>query len=92
MTDAHRTEDPKLWKVDVLCEGLIPVRTTAKKSAPRLERRYIKVLVSAADGSSAMEAGKSYADANAAPGVQWKRFTPLGAARVVLPMALDDFQ
>jgi len=83
--------DQKLWKVEVLCEGLVPVRS-AKGSTNRMERRYMKVLLQATDGNAAMEAAKSYADANASPDVHWKAFTPLNAARFTLPMAVEDFQ
>lgn len=86
------TADQKLWKVDVLCEGLVPVRASKGKPQKRLERRYTKVLVHAIDGSAAMEAGKAFAGSNASPDVEWKVFTPLGAACFVLPMALEDFQ
>lgn len=83
----------KLWKVDVLCEGIIPAEIGVKKPKPsRIERRYTTVLVQAVNGSAAMEAGKEYADANAGPDVEWKLFTALGAASFALPMALEDFK
>lgn len=81
----------KLYKVQVLCEGLKPAYP-GKKKQDRLERRYTTVLVQATDASTAMEAGRAYADANAAPDIQWKLFTPLSAACFVLPMAVEDLR
>lgn len=90
---SDRTKEQRLWKVDVLCEGTIPAEIGVRKPKPsRIERRYTTVLVQAHEGSAAMEAGKQYAEVNAPPHVNWKCFTPLGAARFVLPMALEDFQ
>jgi len=90
MTDS-RPENLGLWKVQVLCEGLRP-NYPGKKKVDRIERRYTTVLVQAPDGNSAMEAGKAYADSNAAPDIEWKNFTSLNAARFVLPMAVEDLR
>lgn len=87
-----RTAEQKLWKVSVLCEGLVPVRAPKGKPQKRIERRYKTVLLTADDSHAAMEGAKEYADSNAEPDVDWKCFTPLSAARFVLPMAVEDFQ
>ena len=89
---ANLTAEQKLWKVEVLCEGLVPLRVSSKKATNRLERRYTTILVQANEPQAAMEAAQSYADANASPDVQWKAFTPLNAARFVLPMAVEDLR
>lgn len=88
-----RTPETKLWKVAVLCEGVIPAEIGVKRPKPsRIERRYTTVLVQAGDPHAAMEAAKQYADSNAAPDVRWECFTPLNASCFVLPMALEDFR
>jgi hypothetical protein len=91
--NAPPSADQKLWKVSVLCEGVMPADIDVKNPKPsRIARRYTTVLVQAPDSSNAMEAGKAYADANATPDVRWGSFTPMSASQFVLPIALEDFQ
>lgn len=85
--------EQKLWKVSVLCEGIVPADIGVKKPKPsRIERRYTTVLLNAADSDAALKAGWQYAEANADSGVQWKCFTSLSAARFVLPVAIEDLR
>ncbi len=88
-----RMADPKLWKVVVLCEGIIPALIGVKRPKPsRIERRYTTVLLQADSSDAAMVVGKEYADSNAAADVRWECFTPLSASQFVLPVAVEDLQ
>lgn len=83
----------RLWKVVVLCEGIIPAEIGVKRPKPsRIERRYMTMLLEADDTTSAFNAGKAYADCNAAPDVRWELFTPMSASQTVLPIALEDLR
>jgi hypothetical protein len=83
----------RIWKVAVLCEGIIPAEIAVKKPKPsRIERRWTTVLVEANDTDEAFAAGKAYADANAAPDVRWELFTPMSASQTVLPISLEDLR
>jgi hypothetical protein len=87
------TAEQKLWKIPVLCEGMVPAPIGVRNPKPaRLERRYTTVLVQAPDPHAAMEMAKDHAETNASPAVDWKCFTPLSASCFALPMALEDFQ
>lgn len=84
MTEHH------LWKVEVLCEGLLP-KTIFQKTSDRFTLKHTRVIVQAADGDAAMEQASRYAEKNASPDIDWKNFSPVSATRIALPFSADDF-
>jgi hypothetical protein len=91
--DSSLPQDPMLWKVVVLCEGIVPAEIGVKRPKPeRVVRAYRTVILIADGGNEAMEAAKSFCDGEAPPDVRWKCFTPLNAARIMLPLAAQDLQ
>lgn len=93
MSPDSPTKEEVLWKVPVLCEGVVPALIGVRRPKPsRIERRWTTVLVKAADADAAMDRAKEYADSNAAPDVRWEAFTPMSASQFSLPMALEDFR
>lgn len=84
------SNDHLLWRVQVLSEGLQSPRSSKPKPATKIVRRYDSILVRANDTDGAMLAAKSYVDGILPPEVKWQVITPLSAARLFLPIALNE--